>query len=146
MPRGGKRIGAGRKAGSPTRPKIEIEKEQAYRAMKAAARAAKREARANHDAAKAEAREARAKGENRPARMEILPPMNFLQVPLNVEPLDFLKLLMRDDRLPIGFRRDCAALALPYAHPKPILGLKDARYLAAMDDDGEDDIAAAMRA
>jgi hypothetical protein len=38
--------------------------------------------------------------------------------------------------------------ALPYAHAKPILGLKDARRLAAFDDDDDpdDEIAMVMRA
>jgi hypothetical protein len=34
-------------------------------------------------------------------------------------PLDFLKTLMRDERLPLPFRVEVAAIALPYSHPGP---------------------------
>lgn len=146
MPRGGKRIGAGRKAGSRSRPKEEIDRDRAYQAMKRAARAAKKAEREKEADQAAEARQA--KVEKRAERIvaEILPPIEFI-VPSDIEPLDFLKTLMRDPRLPLGFRRDCAALAQPYAHAKPILGLKEARRLAAWNDEDEpeDDIAAAMR-
>jgi hypothetical protein len=77
--------------------------------------------------------------------VEILPPID-VPIPPDIEPLDFLRCLMRNETLPLGFRRDCAALALPYAHAKPIpLGLKDQRDLVAMEDDEDDDIARALR-
>ncbi len=145
MARGGRRPGAGRKAGSATRPKIEIDKERAFKAVKRAAREAKREA--DQDAAAAAARDRQARREARSEKLtvQILPPIEMPQMAEGAEPLDFLKSLMRDNRLPVGFRRDCAAIALPYVHPKPILGLKDARRLAAFDDDDDDEIAAVMR-
>lgn len=145
MPRGGRRPGAGRKAGSPSRPKVEIEKDRAYQAMKRAARAAKKAEREKAADQAAEARQAKAEKRAERIVAEILPPIR-IDMPADVEPLDFLKGLMRNPELPVGFRRDCAALALPYAHVKPILGLKHARRLAAYDDEFEgDDIAAAMR-
>jgi hypothetical protein len=145
MARGGRRPGAGRKAGSKTRPQIEIDKERAFKAVKRAARDAKREA--DQDAAAAAERERQARRESRSEKLtvQILPPIDMPEMSEGAEPLDFLKALMRDNRLPVGFRRDCAAIALPYVHPKPILGLKDARRLAAFDDDDDDEIAAVMR-
>lgn len=146
---GGKRIGAGRKPGTPNRPKAEIRKE---RALKEMARVAKEQAKRKAAEAEREAEaKARAQEEQPPrppperGKVEILPPLPSLHMPPNVEPLEFLKNLMRNDELPLGFRRDCAALALPYAHAKPILGLKDARRLAAFDDDDDDEIAQALR-
>lgn len=124
------------------------------RAMRAAQRQARLEADADRAAERA-GRKAQREAEREAAadptraekvRAEILPALQTVSCPADIEPLEFLKSLMREPTLPLGFRRDCAALALPYAHAKPILGLKDARRLAAFDDDGDDDIAAAMRA
>ena len=146
MPRGGRRPGAGRKPGSTSRPKAEIEKERAFKAFRRAASQAKADA--AQDAAAAAARERQAKREARADKLmvQILPPIDTPDIPAGIAPLDFLRALMEDARLPIVFRRDCAALALPFVHPKPILGLKDARRLAAFDDDDDDDeIAAVMR-
>lgn len=152
MPRGGKRPGAGRKPGSRTRPRAEIDLERGAAAIKRAARQAKADEAAKVEAAKRARREesgvvAEARAEK--IRAEILPPLEMPDFPAGTEPLDFLKTLMLDGRLPLGFRRDCAALALPFVHAKPILGLKDARRLAAFDDDlddgDQDEIANVMR-
>lgn len=150
MARGGRRPGAGRKPGSTPRPKAELEKERAFKAMQRAARTARREEKQEaEDAARREreaAREAKAEARAEKVKLTILPPLETPDIPPDVLPLEFLHHLMRDDRLPLGFRRDCAALALPFSHPKPILGLKDARNLAAWDDDeGDDEIANVMR-
>jgi hypothetical protein len=132
--RGGRRPGAGRKPGTPNRTREQIAIAKAERAAK---KAAKERAQDHRQAPAAPPREPAGK-------LEILPPID-VPIPPDVEPLDFLRHLMRNETLPLGFRRDCAALALPYAHPKPLpLGLKDQRNLAAMDDD-EDDIARALR-
>lgn len=150
--RGGKRSGAGRKPGTPNRPKSEIRKDRALREMERVAREQARKARleAEADAAAERAGRKAEREAQRPPRaekvvVEILPPLHGLNIPADVEPLDFLKHLMRNADLPLGFRRDCAALALPYAHAKPVVGMKDMRRLAAFDDDGDDEIAAAMR-
>lgn len=149
MPRGGKRAGAGRKPGTPNRPKSEIRKARALAQMARVAREQARAGREAENAARAEAREDRAEHREAKAeriRAEILPPLPSLDMPSDVSPLEFLQSLMRHPELPLGFRRDCAALALPYAHAKPIMGLKDARRALAFDDDGDDELAAAMRA
>lgn len=111
-----------------------------------AKRQAKREAEADRAAARAGRKAEREQQQAERVQVTILPPLAMPELPPDVSPLDFLQALMRDDGLPLGFRRDCAALALPYAHAKPILGLKDARRDAALLDDGDDEIAAAMRA
>jgi len=147
MARGGARPGAGRKPGQHSRPKPEIEKEKAFRAFKRAARdAAAQQKQETEDRARAE-RDARREAQADKVRLTILPPLQTPDIAPDALPLEFLIGLMRDDRLPMVFRRDCAALALPFAHPKPILGLKDARRLAAFDDDDDDgdEIAAVMR-
>jgi hypothetical protein len=123
------------------------------RALKELARVARAEKRSAADEAEAERlaeklRRRDDRGER--VRAEILPPLPMLpelKIPPDVAPLDFLIALMRQPQLPLGFRRDCAAMALPFAHAKPILGIKDARRLAALDDDDDDDdeIARAMR-
>jgi hypothetical protein len=158
MARGGKRPGAGRKPGSRPRPAAELKAEKAVKEMARAMRAAQRQARLEAEADRAAERAGRKAereaeraaagdpGRGEKLRGEIMPALATIPCPPDVEPLDFLKSLMREPGLPLGFRRDCAALALPYAHAKPIMGLKDARRLAAFDDDGDDDIAAAMRA
>jgi hypothetical protein len=129
--RGGRRPGAGRKPGSKNRGKEQIAIDSAERAAR---KPANRRAEHHPPPPPASPR----------GKLEILPPID-IPIPPDVEPLDFLRHLMRNESLPIGFRRDCAALALPYAHPKPLpLGLKDQRNLAAMDDD-DDDIARALR-
>lgn len=156
MPRGGRRPGAGRKPGTPNRPDHEIRKERALAEIARVAREQAKRARLEREAARAADRlerkaeraaekEARAAEQGERVQVQILPPLELPDMPPDVEPLDFLKHLMRSPDLPLGFRRDCAALALPYAHAKPILGLKDARRDAAFADDGDDEIAAAMR-
>lgn len=125
--RGGRRPGAGRKRGSPNRPRAQVAADELMAEVR---RAALEEAR--QQAERAQAKE--------------LPPMATPAIPAGATPLDFMLGLMRDERLPLIFRRDCATLALPYMHPKAILGLKDARQLAAWDDDEDDEIAAVMRA
>lgn len=118
------------------------------RAARAAKGQAKREAEADKAAERAGRKAQREEARAERVRAEILPPLPDLAglgLPENVTPLDFLQGLMRHPDLPLGFRRDCAALALPYAHAKPILGLKDARAAAAFLDDGDDELAAAMR-
>lgn len=159
--RGGKRPGAGRKPGSPNRSAEEIAAGLVRAGMKRAERAARRLAQDSDQEAARAAREAKrqaraAADEAKPAtraearaeqlRATILPPLETPEIPPGILPLDFLRVLMEDSRLPITFRRDCAVAALPFAHAKPILGLKDARRLAAWDDDEDDDeIAAVMR-
>lgn len=145
MPRGGRRPGAGRKPGTHSRPKPEIETEKALNALKRAAREARAEKRQEEEDRARAAREARREAQAEKVKLTILPPMDTPHVDPNALPLDFLIGLMRDERLPMTFRRDCAALALPFAHARPILGLKDARRLAAFDDDDDDPIAFAMR-
>jgi hypothetical protein len=146
MPRGGRRPGAGRKTGSGNRSKVEIEKERAFKAFTRAARQAKADAAQEAADAAHQARQAKREARADKLMVQILPPIETPDLPAGIPPLDFLRVLMEDSRLPILFRRDCAALALPFVHPKPILGLKDARRLAAFDDDEDDDeIAAVMR-
>ena len=145
MPRGGRRPGAGRKPGTRSRPKPEIETEKALNALKRAARAAAAEKRQEDEDRARREREARREAQAEKVKLTVLPPMETPDVDPNALPLDFLIGLMRDVRLPMTFRRDCAALALPFAHARPILGLKDARRLAAFDDDDDDPIAAVMR-
>jgi hypothetical protein len=129
---GGRRSGAGRKKGIRNRTEEEIAKAKAQRAADRAAKAA-----AESHCQKPVAMEEGA--------VEILPPLHDVPVPLDVEPLDFLKHLMRNETLPLGFRRDCAALALPYAHAKPaMLGIKDQRDRDAQDD-YDDPMASAFR-
>ena len=146
---GGKRTGAGRRPGGANRSKAEIKAEAAAKAIRAAEREARRQAREAAEDARARARLEREekRGERAAAaRQEILPPLpDGFECPAGASSLEFLKQLMSDPRLPLGFRRDCAAIALPYEVAKPILGLKDARRLMALDDDDLDPIAAALR-
>ena len=135
--RGGRRPGAGRKPGSRTRPAAEIRKERAIKEMGRVGRAerqrAREEAEADRLAEKLAAKDRARDERGERVRQEILPPlpvMPDLAMPADVAPLEFLCNLMRNPVLPLGFRRDCAALALPFAHAKPILGLKDARRMS----------------
>lgn len=150
--RGGRRVGAGRPKGRTNRKKSEI---AAERALKELARAAREEkAQAREEAAAARWAEKQKQREEREAQereksggkyaVEVLPPLDF-DCPPDIEPLDFLKGLYRNPALPLGFRASMAVAALPYAHAKPVVGLKDARRLDAFDDDGDDEIAQAMR-
>lgn len=115
MPRGGKRIGAGRPAGARNKPKSD----QAKPAPKPT-------------------------GERKAERVvaEIVT-VTPIVVPRDAMPRDFLLDLMRNPDLPLYFRRDAAALALPYCHPKAVLGLKEARRLAALED-GDDELSAIL--
>jgi hypothetical protein len=164
MPRGGKRIGAGRKPGS--RNKTEHEKaaatiEREARREKARARLAAQTAARKVERAAERAEERRAKRdaddppeveaapaepETRraiPIKGEILPPEPIV-VPPGTLPREFLLEIMRNPHLPIAFRRDTAAIAAPYFHPKAVIGLKEARQLAALDDD-DDELSAILR-
>jgi hypothetical protein len=152
MPRGGRRTGAGRKPGSTSRPKEEVERERAFAAMrKQAAEEAKRKREAEAAARHAEREKRRAEREQTRAekvQVQILPPLpEGTGPPPGLGPLRFLESLMDDDRLPLGFRRDCAALALPFRAPKPIIGLKDIRNDPGgwSNDDDDDGIARALR-
>jgi hypothetical protein len=149
MPSGGRRPGAGRKKGSQDRPKDEIDRERAFAAMRKAANQAKREEREQAAAARFAERQKRTQARVERAQVEVLPPIDPPEIAPDIGPLEFIETLMRTPGLPLLFRRDCAALALPFRAVKPILGLKDARRLAAFDDDtadeDDDEIAAVLR-
>lgn len=125
MPSGGKRLGAGRKPGSRNKPKGEGRQTDAPSAGEGRQTDAPREAR------KAE----RVVGE--------IVTVTPILVPRDAMPREFLLDLMRNPDLPLYFRRDAAALALPYCHPKAVLGLKEARRLAALED-GDDELSAIL--
>jgi hypothetical protein len=144
MPSGGRRPGAGRKAGAKSRPKPELERERAFAAMRKQAAQARRQAR--DDAA--QARQAKRTAKAQTVAVQILAPLDTPGPPAGLGPLRFLEALMDDPSLPIGFRKDCAATALPYRAAKPLLGLKEQRREAAWldgDDDDDDGLARALR-
>ena len=129
MPSGGKRVGSGRPKGSPNKsgfgkvpggPRRPRERTLPPRL-------------AREERPEPEPQQAQQPQRPRPLKGEIIP-MISLEVPAEREPLDFLLELMRHPGLPPGFRRDCAALALPYCHPKIAdIGKKEQAELDAQD-------------